>query len=155
MYAEQWLGYGEKIKEIDKRLEEQAKGDQDLEVIYQSVPGVGSLNARHLSNELGDMKHFSNEKKLYSFTGLTPSEYSSGEHKRQGHITRQGRSLVRKILTQAAWVAIKKDTALKDIFERVAKTAGKKRAIIGIARRLIGRIRSCFITGCLYETGRA
>lgn len=153
LYAEEWLGFQEKIKGIDKRLEEQAKGDQDLEMIYQSAPGIGPLNARQLSNELGDMKQFSNEKKLYSFTGLTPSEHSSGEHKRQGHITRQGPSLIRKILMQAAWVAIRRDTALKETFERIAKKSGKKRAIVAIARRLIGRIRSCFQTGCLYEMG--
>ena len=107
-----------------------------------------------LANELEDMKQFTNEKQLFSFTGLTPREYSSGEHKRQGHITRQGRSILRKTLLLAAWVAIKKDSALLKIFERISKTAGKKRAIIAIARRLIGRIRSCFINGCLYELNK-
>ena len=154
-YAKQWLGLQEEIKEVDKRLEGQAKEDANLEAIYQSAPGIGSVHARQLANELGDMKQFSNEKKLYSFTGLTPSEHSSGEHTWKGHITHQGRSVLRKILTQAAWLAIQKDPSLNAIFERIAKNAGKKRAIIGIARRLIGRIRSCFLNGCLYEMGKA
>lgn len=135
-------------------MAEQAEKDQALEIIYRSVPGIGKTHARALSNELEDMQQFNNEKKLFSFTGLTPSEYSSGENKRQGHMSRQGRSLLRKILIQAAWFAIKKDVALKNIFERTEKRTGKKRAIVGIARRLIGRIRSCFTTGCLYEMGR-
>lgn len=150
-YANGWLELEKKVREIDAYLEEQAKEEAGLEAIYRSVPGIGAINARQLCNELGDMKQFKNEKNLFSFTGLTPSEYSSGEHRRQGHITRQGRPVLRKILTQSAWVAIKRDASLHRIFERIAKNAGKKRAIIGIARRLIGRIRSCCMNGCLYE----
>lgn len=150
-HAERWLALQEKIDAVDKRLGLQAKEDAALESIYQSAPGIGAVHARQLANELADMKQFENEKKLYSFTGLTPSEHSSGEHVYKGHMTHQGRSVIRKILTQAAWVAITQDASLRVIFERIAKNAGKKRAIIGIARRLIGRIRSCFLQGCLYE----
>lgn len=153
-HIEQWRCLNKKIKEIDGRLKEQAKADGSLETIYRSAPGIGKTHARALSNELEDMQQFANEKGLFSFTGLTPIEYSSGEHKRQGHISRQGRSLLRKILIQAAWSAIKKDSALRAIFERISARAGKKRAIVGIARRLIGRIRSCFMTGCMYELGK-
>lgn len=151
VYGNQWLDLEKKIMEINEQLEKQAQEDKAMEIVYQSAPGIGKTNSRQLSNELGDMRHFKNEKGLFSFTGLTPSEYSSGEHKRQGHISRQGRALLRKTLTQAAWIAIKRDPSLGAIFERIAKNVGKKRAIVGIARRLIGRIRSCFITGCLYE----
>jgi transposase len=154
-YGEQWLSLNSKIKEIDKHLEKQAEADIVLETIYRSSPGIGKINGRELCNELEDMSQFSNEKKVYSFTGLTPSEDSSGEHRRQGHISRQGRSVLRKILIQAAWFAIRKDEELKAIFERVSQKAGKKRAIIGIARRLIGRIRSCILNGCLYQTQTA
>jgi transposase len=153
-WRDSWIGLKIQIKKIDKALSEQAKTESAMDVIYQSAPGIGPHHARVLANELEDMRQFKNEKQLFSFTGLTPCEYSSGEHKRQGHITRQGRSILRKVLVQAAWLAIQKDTALEKIFERISKTAGKKRAIIGIARRLIGRIRSCFMTGSLYEYGR-
>jgi transposase len=97
------------------------------------------------------MKHFSNENKIFSFTGLTPSEHSSGEHKRQGHISRQGRSILRKTLIQAAWRAIHIDPSLEIAFERMARNAGKKRAITGIARRLVGQMRSCFRSNELYR----
>ncbi len=144
-YADQWLAITTKIKEIDKKLSEQIedKRESELDGIYQSVPGIGKLSARILANELGDMKQFSNEKKLFSFTGLTPREYSSGDNKRLGSISKQGRTIVRKILIEAAWVAIKKDKNLESIYEIIAKRAGAKRAIVGVARRLIGRIRAC------------
>ena len=150
-YAEQWRQVTERMKEIESRLEVQAEEEKGLQIIYESAPGIGPIHARQLSNELGNMVQFKNEKQLFSFTGLTPSEHSSGEHTRQGHITRQGNSVLRKIFIEAAWIAIMKDPSLKEIFNRLSSNRGKKRAIIGIARRLAGRIRSCVLTGALYE----
>jgi len=150
-YAYLWLHMTEKIKEIDTLLKRQAKQDSHLEVVYQSAPGIGPLAARTLANELGDMSQFSNEKKLFSYVGVTPSEHSSGEHVRQGHITRQGKAILRKVLVQSAWIAIRYDYSLLQIYQRIAKTSGAKKAIVAIARRLIGRIRSCFRTGQLYK----
>lgn len=143
--AECWIDIDKKIHAIKAKIKEQALSEGDLERIYQSAPGIGPIVSRVLINELGDMSQFKNEKAIFSYTGLTPQEYSSGEHTRQGHISRQGKAILRKILVQAAWAAIRKDYHLKDVFERISKTAGKKRAIIGIARRLIGHIRTCLI----------
>ena len=147
----EWHSLREQLKAIDIKLAEQAKVDERLEAIYQSAPGIGKIHARVLSNELADMSQFANEKRLFSFTGLTPSEHSSGEHKRQGHISRQGRAVLRKVLIQAAWLAINKDISLLKTFERLSEKSGKKRAIVGIARRLIGRIRSCFVNNQTYR----
>ncbi|HEY4830963.1 MAG TPA: IS110 family transposase [Waddliaceae bacterium] len=152
-YIEQWFQLNARVKEIDKMIKRQSNEERGLQDIYESVPGVGPLLARILANELGDMKQFPNEKRLFSFTGLTPSEHSSGEHTRQGHITRQGNPILRGILVEAAWVAIRRDPGLEEIFKRMAATRGKRRAIVGIARRLAGRIRSCVLAGELYQTG--
>ncbi|RDI36317.1 IS110 family RNA-guided transposase [Aquicella lusitana] len=150
-YAEQWMQLTKRMKEIEARLEIQANDEKSLQMIYESVPGIGPIHARQLANELGNMIQFKNEKQLFSFTGLTPSEHSSGEHTRQGHITRQGNSVLRRIFIEAAWIAITKDPSLKEIFNRLSNNRGKKRAIVGVARRLAGRIRSCVLTGALYE----
>ncbi len=146
----QWLELRNKIKEVNKELQKQAKKDP-LEEIYRSVPGIGPQAARVLSNELGDMAHFESEKKLFSYTGLTPSEHSSGQHIRQGGISKQGNTSVRRILILSSWVAVGIDKNLGEIYSKLAKRAGGKRAIVAIARRLIGRIRACLITGALYE----
>jgi len=150
-YASLWLHMADKIKEVDRRLMSQAKQDERLEKIYQSAPGVGPLAARILANELGDMSQFPNERKVFSYVGLTPSEHSSGEHVRQGHISRQGKSILRRVLVQSAWVAIRNDYGLLQVYERIAQKRGSKKAIVAVARRLIGHIRSCFRTGQLYK----
>jgi transposase len=150
-YQDQWIQLNERLKEITKRMKEQAKQEPGLQVIYESVPGIGRIHSRQLINELGDMKQFKNERRLFSFTGLTPCEYSSGENVRHGNISRQGNPMLRKILVESAWVAIKRDPDLKETFDRIAHRRGKKRAIVAIARRLVGRIRSCVLSGSLYE----
>ncbi len=52
---------------------------------------------------------------------------------------------------QAAWRAIKKDRDLKEFFERLATRTGKKKAIVAVARKLIGRLRAAFKTRQPYQ----
>ncbi len=139
-----WSALREEIKTIDKRLLEQAKSDGEKEKTYRSAPGIGPLAARTLSNELGDMSQFKNERALFCFTGLTPSEHSSGEKTRRGHITRQGASRLRGVLVEAAWNAIRADAVLNSIYRNIAARRGKQRAIVATARHLVGNIRACF-----------
>lgn len=148
-YSHVWKTLDEEITKIEQVLKQQAKEDPN-ESTYRSAPGVGPLSARILSNELGDMSQFKNERQLFSYTGLTPSEYSSGENIRKGHITHQGNSRVRGILIEIAWRAIGKDKALATVFERLFPHTGKKRAIVAVARKLIGRIRAAFQHGEMY-----
>ena len=137
----QWVYLMDSVDHLNKCLAEQASKDP-LEEIYRSVPGIGVLTARVLSNELGDMSQFPNVKSLYSFTGLTPGEYSSGNKVYKGHISRQGSSRLRHMLVEASWKAVRKDEVLGKFFQDLAKRAGKKRAIVAVARKLIGKVRA-------------
>lgn len=151
MFATMWLQLNVKIKEIDIEIKKQAAKDTVIDAMYQAASGIGYTSARVLANELGNLQQFKNERQLFSYIGFTPSEHSSGEHTRQGHITKQGKPILRKILVQASWVAIRHDKELQAIYERIAAKSGAKRAIVAVARRLIGRIRACFRTGELYK----
>jgi transposase len=149
-YWSVWKNLDEEIKKIEEELKHQAT--QDIhETTYRSVPGVGPQSARILSNELGNMSQFKNERQLFSYTGLTPSEYSSGERVHKGHITRQGNSRVRGILIEVAWRAIETDQALAKFFKGLFPRTGKTKAIVAVARKLIGRIRAAFQKGELYQ----
>jgi hypothetical protein len=55
------------------------------------------------------------------------------------------------MLVQAAWKAVGKDKALREFFDRIAVRCGKKRAIVTVAWKLIGRIRAAFIAQGKYE----
>ena len=64
--------------------------------------GVSTLTAFALTVELGDWNRFRPES-LGPFLGLTPSENSSGERRRQGAITKTGNGHARRLLVEAAW----------------------------------------------------
>jgi transposase len=147
-----WQQHTARIKEINAEMAKQAAEDSALERIYRSAPGIGPVGARVLANEVEDMSYFENERQIFSYTGLTPSEHSSGGHVRKGHISRQGKTVIRKILVLAAWKAIQKDSNLRKTFDRISIRAGGKKAIVAIARRLIGHIRACFRKKCFYKT---
>ena len=153
LLADQWRFATRQLLEVRRLLREQAKAQAALETVYRSVPGIGEVVARTLATELGDMTRFANERALFSYTGLTPSEYSSGAAIRRGHMSRQGVSRLRHVLVETAWRALSGDPILQAMFDRIAATRGKQRAIVAIARRLIGRIRACFRHGTTYAVG--
>lgn len=65
--------------------------------------GVKTLTAMTLAAEIGDIRRFHSPRELMSWTGLIPSERSSGDVQRRGPITKAGNSHVRRLLVEAAW----------------------------------------------------
>jgi len=53
--------------------------------------------------EIGDFARFARPCELMGFLGVVPSEYSSGNTRRQGAITKTGNSHARRVLIEAAW----------------------------------------------------
>lgn len=149
-----WKSLDDQIQQLEHQLKVQAEAD-DYEATYRSAPAVGPISARILSNELANMKQFANERQLFSYTGLTPSEFSSGDQVRKGHITKQGNKHLRSILIEIAWRALPKDPDLQQFYQRLTARVGAKRAIVAVARKLIGKLRAAFRTGQLYQIGYA
>lgn len=144
-----YLDLLEKLDGIRKGLREQLKELCDKERYRESVrikescPGIGWLSAIRFTLEWGDMSRFKTGKHLASYTGLTSSEYSTGESRHQGRITAQSSSNIRSWLIQCAWRAIRKDNVLLDKYNRVVKNSGsKKKAIVAVARKLAVRMRA-------------
>lgn len=151
-YMQQWLKFTKDLQIIKKDLlAMQTEEEHKLLSIYKSVPGIADITALKLKDELGNMGHFANEKKLFNYLGLTPIEYSSGENVRYGHISRQGRSSLRCILVEVSWTAIKEDPNLMKIYTRIKNTRGAKKAIVAIAMKLSDRLRTCIKKGVCYE----
>jgi transposase len=100
--------------------------------------GVGPLSAIRLMLELGSIERFANGAALAHYLGVTPSQYSSGELDHRGHILKCGPAILRGLLLQCAWAAVRpgRDAALRAVFERLAPRRGRKRAIVAVARRL-------------------
>jgi transposase len=65
--------------------------------------GIDDLTALTIAAELGDARRFPSAPRLMAFTGLVPSEHSSGASQVRGHITKTGNAHLRRVLVEAAW----------------------------------------------------
>ena len=71
----------------------------------QCLKGIGPITAVTLVAELGDLTRFRRARQLMSYSGLVPSEYSSGGRVQRGHITKTGNGHVRFVTIESAWHA--------------------------------------------------
>jgi transposase len=69
----------------------------------QALRGVQFIAAVSTVAEIGDLTRFENPRELMKFLGVIPSEYSSGQQRRQGSITKAGNSHARRVLVEGAW----------------------------------------------------
>ncbi len=123
--------------------------------IARSAPGIGWFTAIRLVLELGeDLTRFTSGKKIASFVGLTPGEYSTGETTWKGRITGMRPGFIRATLIENSWIAICKDPILLGKFMRIWRgTGSKKKAIVAVARMLIVRLRACIVSDTPYVIG--
>jgi len=143
-------------KELLLQLRKLARSDRYKEDVrlLMSAPGIGMLTAIRLALEWGDVSRFRRKEEFASFLGLVPSDFSSGEEERRGHITRQGNRWVRSWLAECSWVAIGQDPVLLEKFRRVLRNCGsKKKAIVAIARKLALRLRWVLLSREPYVLG--
>lgn len=97
------------IKERILRLEEEIRihaneGAHASKIqALQSLRGVALITATSIVAEIGSFKRFSTPRQFMAYVGLIPSEYSSGESRKQGNITKTGNRHVRRLLVESAW----------------------------------------------------
>jgi transposase len=65
--------------------------------------GIDDLTALTIATELGDARRFPSAPRVMAFTGLVPSEYSSGTKQVRGRITKTGNAHLRRVLVESAW----------------------------------------------------
>jgi transposase len=99
-------------------------------------PGVGVLTALAFVLILGDAERFHCGKQVASYLGLVPLEDSSGNRRRLGHITKQGNSILRFLLVEAAQVTVRSLPEWRSKYFHLAMRRGRKIAKVAMARRL-------------------
>ena len=72
-------------------------------------------------------------RQIGSYFGLVPCEDSSAGKQRLGHITRQGPSLVRRLLCEAAWQAIRRDSRVRERYQTLKQGDKQRRKIALVA----------------------
>jgi len=119
--------------------------------LLKTIPGIGPLSAIEILVEIQDITRFKTADELAAYLGLTPSQYSSGEYIRMGHITHAGNGRVRTTLVESSWTLVGKDPEMRFKYERVKNKRGGKRAIVAVARNLSGRVRRILLDQVPYQ----
>ncbi|MGA8733199.1 MAG: transposase, partial [Terriglobales bacterium] len=103
-------------------------------------PGVGALTALAFVLIIGKADRFQCGKQVASYLGLVPLEDSSGNRRRLGHITKQGSSMMRFLLVEAAQVTVRSVPEWRSKYLHLMMRRGRKIAKVAMARRLAVRL---------------
>ena len=134
----------ERVERLTKSIVElvEAWSLRPLVKALQALRGINVISATVIAAELGELTRFESAPKLMGYLGLVPSEYSSGEGRRQGRITRAGNGHVRRILVEAAWAYRFRARQSRDIASRSAAVSPEVRRIAWRAQeRLCAKYR--------------
>jgi transposase len=101
---------------------------------------VGPLTALAFVLIIGRADRFQCGKQIASYLGLVPLEKSSGNQRRLGHITKQGNSLLRFLLVEAAQVTVRSLPEWRSKYCHLTLRRGRKIAQVAMARKLAVRL---------------
>jgi len=114
-------------------------------------PGVGAITGLAFVLVLGTPDRFRCGKQVGSYLGLIPCEDSSAERWRMGHISKQGNTLLRYLLGQAAQVAARCDEQWRQQYTHLAMRRNRAIAKVAMARKLAVRLFWMWRRGREYE----
>jgi len=142
-----------RIAQLERELAELAKQSPACTTLL-SIPGIGLLTATAMVAATGgEVSHFQDARHFASWFGLTPKEYSSGNTRRLGRISKRGDRYLRMLLTHGARAVLRSATlarragraldGLRDWVTRVEARSNHNKAACALANKLA---RICYAT---------
>ena len=123
------------IAELSQAVEQEVEKCPEAQRLA-THPGVGPLTALAFVLIIGEAERFQCGKQVASYLGLVPMEDSSGNRRRLGHITKQGSSILRFLLVEAAQVTVRSLPEWRSRYFHLMMRRGRKIAKVAMARRL-------------------
>jgi len=127
------------VEELDRAVEEEAEKRADV-VRLMTHRGVGPVTALAFVLTLGPVERFHRSKQVVSYLGLNPQEHSSGGRQRLGSISKQGNTMMRYLLVEAAQTASRFHPELRRNYQRLKFRRGSAVAKVAMARKLAVRL---------------
>ena len=128
--------FDREITDTTSEIDQRAKADERVKLLCQ-IRGIGPYTAMLIIAEIGEVKRFPTAKHLCQWAGLTPTVRSSDGKARLGHISRQGSTILRWALCEAAQHTPTGGGPLRAQYERIAKRRGSKIAKVAVARQIL------------------
>ena len=138
------------IAELTQTIEQEVEKCPEAQRL-RTHPGVGALTALAFVLIIGQAKRFHCGKQVASYLGLVPLEDSSGNRRRLGHLTKQGSSILRFLLVEAAQVTVRSLPEWRSKYLHLMMRRGRKIAKVAMARKLAVRLYWMMRQGWDYE----
>ena len=138
------------IGELTKAAEQEARKRPEV-VRLMTHPGVGALTALAYVLIIGTPQRFHCGKQIGTYVGMIPSEDSSGGKQRLGHISKQGNSLLRFLLVEAAQAAARINPDWRRRYIHLAMRRHQSIAKVALGRRLGVRLYWMWRNSCEYS----
>jgi transposase len=136
-----WAPLDGEIAAVDARLLAIAK-DHPVVTRLRTMPSIGPITAIAFVAALDDVHRFHSAHQVQAYLGLVPSEYSSGDRRLRGRITKRGDARMRWLLVETAWRILRSPNpdlaGLKAWAEQITARRGKRIAVVALARRVAG-----------------
>jgi transposase len=123
---------------LDRELRRYAQRQPGC-VALRTMFGVGPLISAAILGELGDARRFSSSRHAVRFAGLDVTVYSSDARRSPGRLSRQGSSVLRWAVYEAAQTASRPGSPDHAYYLTLAARLGKSRAKVALARKLLRR----------------
>src|SRR6202035_1938377 len=140
------------ITELSQAIEQEAEKCPEARRLM-THPGVGALTALAFVLIVGKAERFQCGKQIASYLGLVPLEDSSGNRRRLGHITKQGSSMMRFLLVEAAQVTVRILPEWRSKYLHLMMRRGRKTAKVAMARKLAVRLYWMMRQGWIISSG--
>ena len=126
------------VNAIDKELSSLSKKDEVIKRLM-TAPGIGPLTAITYKTVIDNPSRFKNPRFIGAYLGMCPKQYSSGQTKRLGRISKRGSKELRTLLASAGMTILthcKQSSDLRTWGLKIAEKHGKKKAYMAIGRKL-------------------
>jgi transposase len=142
LHIEQFIRLREMLLQETRIIRNLSRSDLFAEPLrfIMSVPGIGITTGIAFLVEIDNISRFRNADQLASYVGLIPMCHSSGEKESIGDITIRKHAMLRCLIIESAWIAIRKDPVMTMAYEEYRKRMNGNKAIVKIARKLVNRI---------------
>ena len=138
------------IEDLTAAVEQEARKRPEV-LRLMTHPGVGALTALAYVLIVGTPERFRRGKQVGSYVGMIPKEDSSGGKQRLGHISKQGNSLLRFLLVEAAQAAARINSEWRRRYVHLAMRRHRSIAKVALGRRLGIRLYWMWRNGCEYS----
>jgi len=156
LLLEEVEGLNRQVRRIEQELNRRAQQTPAVARL-RSIPGVGIRTAEAVAAYIDDPHRFRHAKAVGRYFGLVPCQDQSGDRNRLGHITREGPAVVRQLLAEAAWQAVRRSPTVRAFFERAQRgdPQRKKIAVVATAHYLVRVMWALLKRGTVWQENEA